>query len=249
MIPPLSKRFSTKSPPLSRKVKGVLFDLDGVLIDTEPIWERVRRTFAEEYGGIWTAEVQTEMMGVRTADWSSTLSRAVSSVSGGKIRPEAAAAEVIEQLAAAYRQNLPVIDDAPETVRALSKRFRLGLVSGSPPVLIRLALRLMDLTESFQVAMSADEVAHGKPMPDPYLELAHRMRLDPGACVAVEDSANGIRSAAAAGARVVAIPRGEHRPDAATLRLADAVLASITELTPELVTRLGNAKIDDGGVR
>lgn len=220
---------------MSREVKGVLFDLDGVLIDTEPIWERVRKAFAEEYGGTWTAELQTQMMGVRTADWSSALSK----LTGGEIRPEAAAVEVIDKLADAYRQDLPVIDGAAETVRALSQRFRLGLVSGSPPALIRLTLQLMDLAPCIEVAMSADEVGHGKPMPDPYLELAHRMRLDPGACVAVEDSANGIRSAAAAGARVVAIPRGDHRPDAATVRLADAVLANITQLTPELVARLG----------
>jgi HAD superfamily hydrolase (TIGR01509 family) len=212
----------------------MMFDLDGVLIDTEPIWERVRRTFAEQHGGIWTAELQTRMMGVRTADWSTALSQA----SGGAITPEAAADEVIDRLASAYRQGLPVIDGAVPTVRGLSRRFRLGLVSGSPTALIRLTLQLLDLTGCFEVAMSADEVRHGKPMPDPYLELANRLRLNPSACVAVEDSGNGIRSAAAAGARVVAIPRGEHQPDAATIHLADAVLHSITELTPELVTRL-----------
>jgi HAD superfamily hydrolase (TIGR01509 family) len=212
----------------------VLFDLDGVLIDTEPVWERVRRTFAEERGGEWTAGLQTRMMGVRTADWSLALSNAT----GGVTSPAAAAAEVIASLAAAYRQNLAVIDGARETVRALSPRFRLGLVSGSPAELIELTLELMGLTDCFEVAMSADEVAHGKPTPDPYLELAHRLGLDPALCVAVEDSANGIRSAAAAGARVVAIPRGDHQVDPAALGLAAAVLTGISELTPELVTSL-----------
>jgi len=220
---------------LSREVKGVLFDLDGVLIDTEPIWERVRRTFAQEHGGGWSGELQTQMMGVRTADWSTALSN----ITGGKIRPEAAAREVIENLADAYRQDLPVIDGAVDAVRALAPRFRLGLASGSPPALIALTLQLMDLADCIEVAMSADEVQHGKPMPDPYLELARRLHLDPAVCVAVEDSANGIRSAAAAGAHVVAIPRGEHRPDSATLRLAGAVVPSISELTPELVMSLG----------
>jgi HAD superfamily hydrolase (TIGR01509 family) len=220
---------------LRKEIRGVLFDLDGVLIDTEPIWERVRRTFAQEHGGRWTAELQTQMMGVRTADWSTALSN----ITRGKITPEAAAREVIEKLAALYRQNLPVIDGAVETVRALAPRFRLGLASGSPPELIALTLQLMELTECVDVAMSADEVQHGKPMPDPYVELARRLRLDPAVCVAVEDSANGIRSAAAAGAHVVAIPRGEHHPDSATLRLAGAVVRSIFELTPELVMSLG----------
>jgi HAD superfamily hydrolase (TIGR01509 family) len=219
---------------LKREVKGVLFDLDGVLVDTEPIWERVRRNFAQEHGGRWTGELQTRMMGVRTADWSTALSK----ITGGKIGPEAVAREVTENLAASYRQNLPVIDGAVETVRALAPRFRLGLASGSPRALIALILQLMDLTDCIEVAMSADEVLHGKPMPDPYIELARRLRLDPAVCVAVEDSANGIRSAAAAGTHVVAIPRGEHRPDSATLRLAGAVVPSIFELTPELVMGL-----------
>jgi HAD superfamily hydrolase (TIGR01509 family) len=212
----------------------VLFDLDGVLIDTEPVWERVRRNFAEARGGKWTAELQTRMMGARTADWS----LALSSATGGAISPAAAAAEVIASLAAAYRQNLPLIDGAEETVRVLSRRFHLGLVSGSPRELIELTLELIGLTDCFEVAMSADEVARGKPMPDPYLELALRLGLDPADCVAVEDSANGIRSAAGAGARVVAIPRGDHQVDAAALGLATAVLAGISELTPELVTSL-----------
>ncbi|HSS61348.1 MAG TPA: HAD family phosphatase [Candidatus Limnocylindrales bacterium] len=216
-------------------IEGVLFDLDGILIDTEPIWERVRRTFAERHGGRWTADLQTRMMGARTADWS----RALSEATGGQMTTEAAAATVIEDLAASYRQHLPVIEGAPAAVRALSRRFRLGLVSGSPPSLIALTLQLMDVAGCVEVAMSADDVERGKPAPDPYLELARRMRLDPHVCVAVEDSGNGIRSASAAGARLVAIPRGDLRPDAETLGLADAVLGSIIELTPELVAGLG----------
>lgn len=216
------------------EVRGVLFDLDGILIDTEPIWESVRRNFAEQHGGRWTAELQTKMMGARTADWSSALSDATR----GRITPEAAAASVIEALSAAYKEHLPVIEGAAEAVRSLWRRFRLGLVSGSPPRLIALTLEVMGLTDCFDVTMSADEVKRGKPMPDPYIELARRLGLDPAACVAVEDSANGIRSAAAAGTRVVAIPRGAHRPDADTLQLADVVLTSITQLTPELLTRL-----------
>ena len=141
----------------------MLFDLDGVLIDTEPIWERVRRTFAQEHGGGWSGELQTQMMGVRTADWSTALSN----ITGGKIKPEVAAWEVIENLADAYRQDLPVIDGAVDAVRALAPRFRLGLASGSPPALIALTLQLMDLTDCIEVAMSADEVQNGKPMPDP----------------------------------------------------------------------------------
>jgi HAD superfamily hydrolase (TIGR01509 family) len=217
-------------------IEGVLFDLDGVLIDSEPIWERVRGAFAQQHGGQWSGEIQTRMMGVSTAEWSSALSELV----GGQVSPDAAAAAVIESLVATYRRQLPVIDGAVAAVRGLAPRFRLGLVSGSPPPLIALTLELMGLASSFDVAISADDVGRGKPYPDPYVELARRMRLEPALCVAVEDSGNGLRSALAAGARVIAIPRGDHRPDAGTLRLASVVLRSIRDLTPELLLELRN---------
>jgi len=171
---------------------------------------------------------------VRTADWS----RALSEIVGGKVPPESAAEQVIAALAEAYRHEPPVILGAADAVRALAGEVRLGLVSGSPIVLIRLVLHELDLADCFEVAMSGDDVPRGKPHPDPYLELARRMAVAPNLCAAVEDSGNGISSAAAAGAHVIAIPRGDHRPDVETLRLAKAVLPSIKELTPELVRRI-----------
>ena len=217
-------------------IHAVMFDLDGVLIDSEPTWERIRRDFAESRGGRWTGELQRRMMGARTADWSTALSEAV----GGAVTPESAAEAVIAQLAAEYRRRPPVIPGAVDAVRALARELRLGLVSGSPQVLIDLVLRALDVSECFEVAMSADDVARGKPHPDPYLGLARRLSVAPAACAAVEDSANGIRSAAAAGAHVVAIPRGEHRPDPEALNLADVVLPDIRKLTPDLVRGLGD---------
>jgi len=211
-----------------------MFDLVGVLIDSEPIWQRIRRNFAEQRGGRWTGELQRRMMGARTAEWSTALSEAV----GGAVSAESAAEAVIAELAAEYRRNPPVIPGAIDAVRALARELRLGLVSGSPPVLIALVLNVLGLTDCFEVAMSADDVAHGKPAPDPYLELARRLDVAPRACAAVEDSGNGIRSAAAAGAAVIAIPRGEHQPEEEALELAATVLGGIHELTPELVRGL-----------
>jgi len=211
-----------------------MFDLDGVLIDSEPIWERIRRDFAESRGGEWTGELQRRMMGARTADWSVALSDAV----GGAVTPESAAEQVIAELAAEYRRNPPVIAGAVDAVRGLALDLTLGLVSGSPQVLIVLVLRLLGLEGAFEVAMSADEVARGKPHPDPYLGLARRLSVQPQACAVVEDSSNGIRSGHAAGAHVIAIPRGEHRPDAETLGLAAVVLHDITALTVEAIRRL-----------
>lgn len=173
-------------------------------------------------------------MGVRTNDWSTELRNAT----GGHLEPEAVATAVIEDLADEYRKGLPVIAGAVPAVRRLAAETRLGLVSGSPSSLIELVLRLTGLTDAFEVAMSADEVQRGKPAPDPYLGLAARMHVLPTSCVAVEDSANGIRSARSAGMAVVAIPRGEHRPGSEVLDLAGVVLDDISELTPAALRRL-----------
>ncbi|HEY6875449.1 MAG TPA: HAD family phosphatase [Candidatus Dormibacteraeota bacterium] len=218
-------------------LQAVLFDLDGVLVDSEPIWEQIRRDFSTQRGGTWSGEVQRQMMGARTADWATKLSENV----GGKISPDEAAKAVIDELAATYRRRPPLIPGAAGAVRALAGEFKLGLVSGSPPLLIALSLELLGVTECFEVTMSADDVARGKPAPDPYLELARRMGRPPTACVVVEDSGNGIRSGHAAGMRVIAIPRGEHQPDAETLSLAAAVLGDIGDLAPYLRSKISFA--------
>jgi HAD superfamily hydrolase (TIGR01509 family) len=215
-------------------VQAVLFDLDGVLIDSEPVWERVRREFVERMGGHWNTQIQEQMMGVRTSEWSAALSELL----GGSLTPTSVADLVVEEMAASYRRSLPLIQGAVETVHNLALRFRLGLASGSPRSLIKLALQLADLAHIFEVFVSTDELSHGKPMPDPYVYLAHRLGLEPQECAAVEDSANGLRSAFAAQARVVAIPRGQYLPDRETLTLAHTVLKNIIELTPDLVAEL-----------
>jgi HAD superfamily hydrolase (TIGR01509 family) len=217
---------------------NVCFDLDGVLVDTEPIWERVRRRFAEKHGGRWTSDLQERMMGVQTRDWSIALSEAT----GSRFQPDEVARSVIKDLASEYRQGLPVIEGAVSTVRRLAAQTAVGLVSGSPLSLIQLVLELTGLSDSFQVAMSADDVERGKPAPDPYLGLARRLGVSPGSCVAVEDSANGIRSACSAGMAVVAIPRGVHRPAPDVLASAAVVLDDIAELTTAVLKRVVAAR-------
>jgi HAD superfamily hydrolase (TIGR01509 family) len=218
-------------------VKAVLFDLDGVLIDSEPVWERVRRRFVELRGGRWSPDLQARMMGVNTAVWSAALSEQL----GGSLSPASAAELIIAAMTSEYGDSMPQIDGAAAAVRRLAEPFRLGLASGSPRPLIVLALRLTGLADCFEAVLSADEVDRGKPAPDPYLELARRLGLDPAECVAIEDSTNGLKSAIAAGMRVVAIPRGPHAPDVATLAGADSVLADISALTPELLLALPTA--------
>jgi HAD superfamily hydrolase (TIGR01509 family) len=215
-------------------VLALLFDLDGVLVDTEPVWESVRREFVGRHGAAWSQEIQARMMGVRTDVWSAALSELL----GGAPPPSQVAPVVIEEIAARYRLKLPVIRGADGVVRNLARHYPMGIASGSPRVLIDLVLELAGLTDCFACALSSDDVEHGKPAPDPYLELAMRLGFKPEDCAAIEDSGNGLRSAMAAGTRVIAIPRGENIPDSALLAQADAVLSDITELTPELLGAL-----------
>jgi len=212
-------------------VRALLFDLDGVLIDSEPVWERVRRDFVEKYHRTWSAEVQRSMMGVRTTVWSATLSELL----GGGLAPESVADAVIGEMAATYRSALPLIGGATEVVRSLSGQYPMGLASGSPRVLIDLVLELAGLTDCFRCVLSTDEISRGKPMPDPYLELARRLDFEPADCVAIEDSTNGLLSALAAGTRVIALPRVDRMPGAEVLERAAVVLGDISELTPQLL--------------
>ena len=218
-------------------MKALLFDLDGVLIDSEPVWERVRRAFVHRHGAEWSADVQRSMMGVSTDVWSSALSELI----GGEPGPDKVARLVIDEMASEYRRRLPMIDGAAEVVRRLARSYPLGIASGSPRSLIELVLELSGLAACFQAVLSSDEISRGKPAPDPYLELASRLGIEPADCAAIEDSSNGLRSALAAGAVVVAIPPRANIPDPDLLALAAAVLDDIGQLTPELLDGLDGA--------
>jgi HAD superfamily hydrolase (TIGR01509 family) len=211
--------------------QAVVFDLDGVLIDSEPVWEEVRRDYVARHHGRWQPDSQDRLMGMSTPEWAAYLSGEL-----GVDRPsEAVAAEVIELMEQRYRERLPLLPGAVEAVRRLAARWPLGLASSSPPRLIDLALRLAGLDELFGVRVSTEEVGRGKPAPDVYLEAAARLGQPPAACVAVEDSSNGVRSAAAAGMRVIAVPRERYPLAADAKAAASAVLVGLDELTVALV--------------
>ena len=149
--------------------------------------------------------------------------------------PEEINAEVVWRMEAGYRESLPLIPGAVETVERLAARWPLGLASSSNRVLIDLALEASGLARHFRATASSEEVPRGKPAPDVYLEAARRLGVSPERCAGIEDSENGIRSAKAAGMRVLAIPNPQFPPAADALAEADLVLASIRELTPEAV--------------
>ena len=211
-----------------------MFDVDGVLIDSEPVWERVRRKFVADRGGRWPDDAQDRMMGMSTAEWSAYMSEDF----GLRIAPREVAQLVIAAMTAEYQAHLPLLPGAVDAVRALSARWRLGVASSAPKSLIEAVLDASGLRSAFAAAVSSEEVARGKPAPDVYLEAAARLGVPPAAGAAVEDSSNGLRAAAAAGLAVIAVPRPEYPPAADAIQRARVVLDSLTELTADTIAAL-----------
>ena len=221
-------------PSGSASVQAVVFDLDGVIIDSEGVWEEVRRAYVERHGRAFLPDTQQRMMGMSTAEWSRHLSVDV----GVGLPPERVAADVLAEMAERYRASLPLIDGAVAAVRRLGTRFPLALASSAARVLVDQVLETAGLAGAFRVTLSTEEVPRGKPAPDVYLAAAERLGLDPAVCAAVEESSNGLRSAAAAGLVVVAVPHGVYPPEPDALAAASLVIDSLDELTVEAVEKL-----------
>ena len=207
-------------------IEALVFDLDGVLVQSEEVWDEVRERYVRERGGRYDGAAQRAMMGMSAPEWSQFIHEEL----GVPSAPEKVNADVVRLMAARYREELPLVPGAREAVERMAERFPLGLASSSNRPLIDTVLELTGLTPLFRATVSSEEVARGKPAPDVYLEAAKRLGVPPERCCAVEDSHSGIRSAKAAGMRVVAIPNPTYPPDEEALAEADIVLASIREL-------------------
>jgi HAD superfamily hydrolase (TIGR01509 family) len=212
-------------------VDAVIFDMDGVLLDSERVWDEVREALARERGGRWHDRAQRDMMGMSSVEWS----RYMHDVIGLEETPAEIDAEVVRRMQERYRTSLPAVPGAAEAVERIAAAFPLGLASSSNRPLIDLALELLGVAGLFRATVSSEEVARGKPAPDVYHEAARRLDVDPARAAAVEDSHNGILSAKAAGLRVVAVPNAEFPPGEDALAEADAVLRSLDGLTPEVI--------------
>jgi HAD superfamily hydrolase (TIGR01509 family) len=212
-------------------VRAVVFDLDGVLIDSESLWDDVRRGLAADAGRPWPGEATRAMQGMSTPEWSAYLT-AVVGVPG---TAKAAAVTVIDQVAAAYRTQLPLLPGAVEVVERLGELFVLGLASSSPRRLIDAVLQAAGLTDRFRATVSTEEVTAGKPSPEVYLEVTRRLGVPPEASAAIEDSSNGLRAAARAGLAVIALPNPTFPPADDALALAAVAVGSLDEITPDLV--------------
>ena len=212
-------------------IDAVVFDLDGVIIDSEQLWDAAREGLARERGGRWSEQAQADMMGMSSTEWSRYMHEAV----GLPEPPEEINREVVRRMLDRHSQHLPLIEGAVDAVKRLAAHWPLGLASSSNRELIDHVLELSGLAPYFKETVSSEEVERGKPAPDVYLEAARRLGVEPSRSVAIEDSASGIRSAHAAGMHVVAIPNRAFPPPADVLALASVVLESIKELDPDVV--------------
>jgi HAD superfamily hydrolase (TIGR01509 family) len=216
---------------MSGKIRAVVFDLDGVLVDSEQVWDAARRQLTEDSGGRWSESATQDMMGMSSTEWS----RYMHEVLGVKMPPEEISAAVVQRMEELYREHLPLIPGACGAVERVAARWPLGLASSANRPVIEVVLELSGLGGFFETTVSSEEVARGKPAPDVYLEAARLLRVDPLLCAAVEDSSSGILSAHAAGMRVVAIPNRTFPPSDEALEAADAAIPSLQELHQEVI--------------
>jgi HAD superfamily hydrolase (TIGR01509 family) len=207
---------------------AVIFDLDGVLVDSERIWDEVRRAVVAEHGGTWLPEATRAQQGMSTPEWARYLVEEL----GAKLSPPEIATLVVKRMAARYAEEPPLIPGAVDVVRAVAKRWPVAIASSSPVILIKGFLDVTGLPVG--AAVSSEQVGAGKPAPDVYLRAAELLGVAPGDCAAVEDTTNGLRSALAAGMAVYAVPNPHFPPDPEVLKQATAVVEKITDLPGSL---------------
>ncbi len=212
-------------------IEAVVFDLDGVIVDSEQVWDDVREQLARERGGRWHAGAQAAMMGMSSSEWSAYMHDEI----GLSESPEEINGEVVRRMLERYAERLPLIDGAVEAVQRLASAFRLGVASSSNRPLIERVLETAGIAPLFEAVVSSEEVPRGKPARDVYLEAARLLGVEPARCAAVEDSSNGIRAAHAAGMRVIALPNAHYPPAPDALALADVIVSSPAGLTVELL--------------
>ena len=216
--------------------EAVIFDLDGVLMDSEQLWNQAKEELTRSGGGRWRDDAPRAMMGMSSTEWAQYMHDEL----GVPLDPREISHKVVQRMEELYRERLPVLPGALDVVRAVQKRWPLGLASSSNREIIELFLELSGLDDAFKATVSSEEVARGKPAPDVYLATAEQLGVDPRRCAAVEDSSNGIRSAATAGMAVIAVPNQHYPPEPDALALAAVTVPAIAGVTPGLVERLSS---------
>jgi HAD superfamily hydrolase (TIGR01509 family) len=212
-------------------IDAVIFDMDGLLLDSEVYWERARREYCRSRGCDWRPEDELAVKGNNSMEWAARIIERCGFDDDKAVIIEGVTARMI----VLYEEHLPLLPGATTVVRDLAALYPLGLASSSPPTLIEHALGEAGLRTYFRVVVSSDEAGRGKPWPDVFLVAAQKLGADPARTVVFEDSSSGIRAAHAAGMRVIAVPNPHYRPDEEALKLATHVLSSLVELRPEML--------------
>ena len=214
--------------------EAVIFDLDGVLLDSEQLWNRAKEQLTRCSGGRWHEDAPTVMLGMSSPEWARYLHDELAV----PLDPQEINRQVVRHMQELYREQLPLLPGALDVVRALRQRWPLGLASSSNRESIELFLELGELAGTFAATVSSEEVAQGKPAPHVYLAAAEKMGVDPAKSAAVEDSSNGLRAATAAAMTVIAVPNPHYPPTDDALKLAAATVDAIADLTPKVVERV-----------
>lgn len=215
-------------------IAAVVFDMDGVIIDTEEVWDEVRKKLTMETGGTWLPEAQQKMMGMSSPEWSRYMAESLDV----PFEPRRINEMVVERLLETYRREVPVIEGSVDAVRSIAERWPLAIASSSNRPLIDAVIKILGIEDCFVATVSSEEVDSGKPSPDVYLSAAEKLGVAAEKCAAVEDSSNGLRAAAAAKMSVIAIPNPVYPPAVDALESASVVLESIRQLTAEVVESL-----------
>lgn len=215
-------------------ILAVIFDLDGVIVDSEIWWDDVRRAFAAAHGRPWSVEDRHAVMGANSRQWSETIRTRLRL----EIDRETVETAIVDAMVERYRQRgAPVIDGAVDAVRRIAAERPAALASSSHPRVIAASLAATGLAHAFRAVVSSDEVDHGKPAPDVFLEAARRLGADPAATLVVEDSLNGLKAGRAAGMTTVLVPNASIPPAPGAEAWADLVLERLADLDVEAVDR------------
>lgn len=216
-------------------VVGVILDLDGVVVDSEQLWERSWGFCCAQHSVPWLATDTSAVQGMSSFEWSEYVAAKLGD-------PELARlirAECVGYVVGAIDSGqAPLVDGAEKLIREVSERVPVALASSAARAVIDAVLRRHSIDEWFSATVSSEEVRRGKPSPDVYLEAANRIGVAGTAGIAVEDSSNGIRSAHAAGLSVVAIPNPHYPPRPEALALADHVAADHRDALDHVLARL-----------
>lgn len=223
-------------------IQAVVFDMDGILVDSEVLWRLTREEFAADNGMTWSAEDQESTMGCNTAMWSRIMVERLDLRTRLGMDEAAIAREIKRRLLAKYETHLPEREGAIAAVRLAATKYKVALASGSPNELAEYVMRKTGLDQVFLAATYGDDVAHGKPAPDIYLDVLNKIGVAPENAVGVEDSGNGIRSLRAAGMGIIAAPGPEFPLGEDLLALADVRITEMTEFNLDLVAQAGAAQ-------